>query len=181
LSRNDTTDPAASNTAPGDRCSPSGAPADCTEWARTEALEDDENRIEIVIPGRVDAVGPAVDRIMSRVRETECIEGHEFEVEVALLEALANAVEHGCGGDEAKQVTVLAACCPECGLLVVIRDPGSGFEPENLPNPVEGENLYRTHGRGVWLINRLMDEVHYDKRGTELRMHKRSKKAKGRK
>ncbi len=149
---------------------------DCDEWVETGDPAQAAAKIEITIPGTVEAVGPAVEHIMKKVKEIGCIEGHEFEVEVALLEAAANAVEHGCGGDSAKQVSMWAACCPECGLLVVIQDPGDGFEPSQLPNPVDGENLLKTHGRGVWLINRLMDEVRYEKRGTEVRMHKRPNK-----
>jgi anti-sigma regulatory factor (Ser/Thr protein kinase) len=41
---------------------------------------------------------------------------------------------------------------------------------------VEGDNLLRTHGRGAWLINRLMDDVRYDKQGTEIRMRKKANK-----
>ena len=136
-----------------------------------------EPMLEMIIPGDVEAVAPAVNRIMKQVQEVGCIEGHEFEVEVALLEALANAVEHGCQGDIEKTVSVRVVCHSEHGLLVIVRDPGKGFEPERLPSPVEGENLFRTHGRGVWLINSLMDAVKYDRGGTEVRMHKKRTKS----
>ncbi len=52
----------------------------------------------------------------------------------------------------------------------MIRDPGPGFDPSAIPNPVVGQNLFSTHGRGVFLINQLVDEVHYEKGGTEIHM-----------
>jgi serine/threonine-protein kinase RsbW len=54
--------------------------------------------------------------------------------------------------------------------LLVIRDPGKGFDPASLPSPIVGQNLFSTHGRGVFLINQLVDEVHYEKGGTEIHM-----------
>jgi serine/threonine-protein kinase RsbW len=56
--------------------------------------------------------------------------------------------------------------------LIVVRDPGRGFDPAALPSPVEGQNIFSTHGRGIYLINQLMDEVHFEKGGTEIRMKK---------
>lgn len=144
----------------------------CTEKVLSTDLDRFEPVVQMQIPGVVEEVAPAVERIMARIRHFKCAGKSEFEVEVALLEALGNAVEHGCGNDPGKMVEVRVGCCEECGLLVVIRDPGPGFDPSRLPNPVDGENLLRTHGRGVWLINQLMDSVHYANGGTELRMHK---------
>ena len=130
-------------------------------------------RLDLVVPGVVEEIAPLVEHIMKVVRETECAAGAEFEVEVALTEAVANAVRHGCGSDPDKEVQVSVACDPEQGMMVVVRDPGTGFDPATVASPVKAENIFRTHGRGIFLINRLMDEVHYDKNGTEIRMRKK--------
>ena len=53
------------------------------------------------------------------------------------------------------------------------RDPGPGFDPRLIPSPVRGQNLFRHHGRGIYLINQLMDEVSFERGGTEIRMLKR--------
>ena len=128
---------------------------------------------DLTIPGRVDAIGPAVDMVMAAVHELGCAMGKEFEIEVALTEALANAVEHGCEHDPEKKVEVWVGCDRDRGLLIVVRDPGPGFDPSQIPSPVEGEQVYREGGRGVYLINRLMDHVEYERGGTEIRMRKR--------
>ena len=130
-------------------------------------------RTDVTIPGAVGAIAPAVEQIMAAVGSMGCAAGKEFEIELALTEALANAVVHGCAGDPSKTVQVCAACDPVHGLLIVVRDPGPGFDPSQVPSPVIGEKVYREGGRGIYLINQLMDSVHYKQGGTEIWLHKR--------
>jgi anti-sigma regulatory factor (Ser/Thr protein kinase) len=54
-----------------------------------------------------------------------------------------------------------------------VRDPGTGFTPESIPSCTVGENVYSNHGRGIFLINQLMDKVEFRKNGTEIHMVKR--------
>jgi serine/threonine-protein kinase RsbW len=135
--------------------------------------DDLSTRLRITVPGRLDALSPAVDQIMAEAREMECSRGKEFEIETALREALANAIRHGCGHDETKSVEVCVACDESRGMLIVVRDPGPGFDPARIPSPTLGQNVFRHHGRGIYLINELMDEVSFGKGGTEIRMRKR--------
>ena len=97
----------------------------------------------------------------------------EFEVETALREALSNAIRHGCRNDPSKHVQLRIACDPVQGITIVVRDPGPGFDPRLIPSPTAGLNLYRHHGRGLYLIQHLMDEVSFGERGNEIRMRKR--------
>jgi len=127
-------------------------------------------KMQKTMKGSIEAIPPFVDEIMKIVESMGCAAGKEREVEMALLEALANAVQHGCKNDPNKNVEVCAACDEARGLLIVIRDPGEGFDPSSIPSPVVGQNLFSTHGRGVFMINQLVDEVHYEKGGTEIHM-----------
>ncbi len=129
-------------------------------------------RVQKEVPGHVEAIPPVVEQIMEVVRQQGCAEHSEFEIEVSLYEALANAVEHGCGHDPEKMVEVVVACEEHRGMIIVVRDPGPGFDPETVPSPIEGENIYADGGRGIFLINQLMDEVRYEKNGTEIWMIK---------
>ena len=86
-------------------------------------------KLDLQLPGDAESIQPAVDEIMQIVGEQECATGAEFEVEVALLEALANAVEHGCRGDSSKTIEVCVACELDRGMLIIVRDPGTGFDP----------------------------------------------------
>jgi serine/threonine-protein kinase RsbW len=129
--------------------------------------------VRIEVPGRLDAISPAVERVMAEAQAMECSKGKEFEIETALREALANAIRHGCAHDTRKTVEVCVACDESKGMLIVVRDPGPGFDPATIASPTVGQNVFRHHGRGIYLINQLMDEVSFEKGGTEIRMRKR--------
>jgi serine/threonine-protein kinase RsbW len=119
------------------------------------------------------AVDSVVRSVMNVVREMKCVPGNEDDIELALTEALANAVVHGAKSDPSKLIECDVACDEQQGILIVVRDPGEGFDPAKIANPCEGENLYSNHGRGIYLINQLMDEVQFHKNGTEIRMLKK--------
>jgi serine/threonine-protein kinase RsbW len=129
-------------------------------------------RLDLTLPADVKAINPAVEQILSIVAKMGCGTGNEFEIETALREALANAIVHGCKEDRAKTVNVSVGCDESRGMIIVVRDSGTGFDPADLPSPVMGEQLYEDHGRGIFLINRLMDEVRFRARGTEIWMRK---------
>jgi serine/threonine-protein kinase RsbW len=97
-----------------------------------------------------------------------------MQVELALQEALANAIRHGCKGDPARQVQCVVNCDTEGEVVIVVRDPGSGFDAATVPDPLAGENVLKSSGRGIFLINQLMDEVAFKDGGRELRMRKRN-------
>jgi len=109
---------------------------------------------------------------MRLVGDLDYAAGNEFEIEMALREALANAVMHGCKADPDKRIECCVSGDQEHGILLVVRDPGEGFDPSTLPPPTTGQNLYSDHGRGVYLINALMDEVKYERNGSEIHMRK---------
>lgn len=94
-------------------------------------------------------------------------------VELALDEALANAIRHGCRNDPTKQVQCIVTTDGTGEVVIAVRDPGPGFEPAAVPNPLEGENVFKGSGRGVFLINQLMDEVGFADGGREVQMKKR--------
>ena len=131
-------------------------------------------KFQFTIPASVRAITPLVDRIMEMVLQLSCAQGKEFEVELALHEALVNAVVHGSKADPSKEVQVCVACDATRGILIVVRDSGPGFSPEQIPSPIIGQNVFETHGRGIYLINQLMDEVSFEQGGTEIHMRKRS-------
>jgi serine/threonine-protein kinase RsbW len=130
-------------------------------------------RLEVTVPADVRSITPVVEEILALTRQLECGGGHQFEIETALREALANAIVHGCARDPGKSVQVCVGCDEARGMLIVVRDPGPGFDPQSIPSPVRGERLYAEHGRGIYLINQLMDEVEHRRGGTEIWMRKR--------
>jgi serine/threonine-protein kinase RsbW len=127
---------------------------------------------EVILPADVTAISPVVGWVMRLVGELEYATGKEFEIEMALREALANAILHGCKADPAKKIECTVTGDREQGILIVVRDPGNGFDPASLPSPTDDSNLQSDHGRGILLINKLMDEVKHERNGTVIRMRK---------
>jgi serine/threonine-protein kinase RsbW len=130
-------------------------------------------KLKLTLAADKHAVDSVVQRVMGAIRETDCAPDKEHAIELALSEALANAVVHGAKSDPSKIIECDVACDENRSLLIVVRDPGNGFDPSTIPNPVHGENIYSSRGRGIYLINQLMDDVKFLKNGTEIRMIKR--------
>ena len=128
--------------------------------------------LSVCVPGQRESISPVVEGVMEVARETKCAAGKEFEIEMALREALANAVIHGCENDASKVVECSVSCSGSGEVTIVVRDPGPGFDPASIPSPVAGENVYSAHGRGIYLITRLMDEVWFERGGSEIHMRK---------
>ncbi len=129
-------------------------------------------RLDLTIHADAAAISPVVDSVLQVAGDMGCARGHEFEIETAIREALANAIKHGCGGDPSKQVRCCVACEQSRGMLIVVSDPGQGFDPAAVPSPLVAQQLYSEHGRGLYLINQLMDQVWFSDGGTQIHMVK---------
>ncbi len=129
-------------------------------------------KMDVVIPAREDAISPLVESVMAGARETRISNDKELEIETSLREAVANAVKHGCCSDPTKFVRCSVAFEADGSILIVVSDPGNGFDVSSVPDPTTSEHLFDNHGRGIYLINKLMDEVKFEKNGSEIRMRK---------
>ena len=129
--------------------------------------------LKVTLAADRNAVAPVVLGIMEIVRKMKVAVGKEEAIELALTEALANAVIHGAKADPSKIIECDVGCDESRGILIVVRDPGEGFDPAAIPSPMHGENIYAESGRGIYLINQLMDEVKFLKNGAEIHMIKR--------
>jgi serine/threonine-protein kinase RsbW len=132
-----------------------------------------DRRLSAVIAADADAITLFTDQVMLLLQDRELPSGKEFEIEMALREALANAVLHGCQSDPSKRVECTVACEEGGGILIIVRDPGKGFDPLTVPSPLVAENILAEHGRGIFLMNMLMDEVRWERGGTEIHLRKR--------
>jgi len=130
-------------------------------------------RLDILIPGDPAVIRTVTDGVAQLLHDRLGVAGHEFEIELALQEALANAIRHGCQSDPTKLVECRVTYEDTGDVLIVVRDPGPGFDVTLAPNPVEGANVLRANGRGLFLIRQLMDEVGFAAGGREIRMRKR--------
>ena len=126
--------------------------------------------LEVSMPSEIEAISPTVEQLMRLLEAWRCIVGNEFAVELALREALNNAVVHGNAMDPNKLVEVRCRCERGNGLWLTVKDQGKGFDPTAVPNPMAQERLLAEHGRGIHLMKRMMDEVSFERGGTEVHM-----------
>ena len=129
--------------------------------------------IDAWMPSEISAISPLVERLMRLIEGSHCIRGEESAVELALREALNNAVVHGNRLDAHKLVHVRCRCKAGTGISLIISDQGEGFDPSTVSDSVTVENLEAEHGRGIHLMKLAMDEVSFEQRGTEVHMYKR--------
>src|SRR5258708_7962883 len=129
--------------------------------------------IDAWIPSEISAISPLVERLMRLIEGSHCVTGEEHAVQLALREALNNAVVHGNRLDAHKLVHVRCRCKVGQGISLIVSDQGQGFDPRTVPDSVTVENLEADHGRGIHLMKLSMDEVSFQQGGTEVHMCKR--------
>lgn len=127
---------------------------------------------EFSMAADVDAIGPIEDQVIQRVGAVGYDGDECFAIGTAFREALANAIVHGCNSDMTKTVGGTVDCSADGAVRIVVRDPGEGFDPDKVPDPLHQDNLTSDHGRGVYLIRQLMDEVKFSDGGREIQMKK---------
>jgi serine/threonine-protein kinase RsbW len=126
------------------------------------------------LPSQVAAISPFVDQLMKFVLYFRRADGSEIDIDMALREALANAVIHGNGDDSCKSVYVTCRCYMDGEVAITVQDQGRGFDSDAVLDPTLLENLLFTHGRGIYLMKTLMDEVSFEEGGSVVRMRKNS-------
>lgn len=130
---------------------------------------------ELTFPSRIEAVGEAAAAVSEFLNRLKIGEDVAFGVDMAVREAVTNAVLHGNKLDEAKVVELKLRNTPAV-FEVTVHDQGNGFNPNDVPDPTKEENILRTSGRGIFFMRNFMDEVDWSadpKGGTTVRMIKR--------
>lgn len=88
---------------------------------------------------------------------------------IATIEAVNNSIVHGNKEDVNKSV-YLEMQKEGDQIKVYVKDEGEGFDYENIPDPTIPENLENIHGRGIYLMNHLADEVNFYNDGSVVQM-----------
>jgi serine/threonine-protein kinase RsbW len=131
-------------------------------------------KLDEIVPSDVTVIDSAVAKITGLIKQSRCCDDTR-NIDLALREALANAIVHGNRSNPDKAVRICVAVQPDCGILIIVKDTGMGFDPSQLPNPVVGQNLLAEHGRGIFLVNQLMDDVRFTfDGGTSIHMRRNS-------
>jgi len=133
---------------------------------------DYEVRFRKSLPSTKQAINEAVRGALRVAKRCGCPEDQQADLEIALREALANAVIHGNAYHHFKRIYLRCYGAPRTKLLIVVRDEGDGFEPGEVPDPRDKDRVHLDHGRGLFLMRALMDYVEYRKKGREVVLFK---------
>ena len=132
--------------------------------------------LEHSLPSEVAAISPFVDKLMRLIRKCGCADEGESNVEIALREALANAIIHGNHKNPGKHVHVRCRC-ERSEVSIAVKDEGRGFDVDTIADPTAPENQGSIHDRGIYLMKALMDEVRFEEAGVVVYMRKSTGKA----
>ena len=142
----------------------------CVRRASLSGSAEAIERVTVQVPSSVDCIEEAVSVVLRH-----CLAGAvagpqvHFRLQVALFEALANAIIRGNREDSSKHVTVQADLGPEV-ICLYVTDEGDGFDPRAVPDALSPEGLQQDGGRGLFLIHRMVDDVHFNAQGNSICM-----------
>jgi serine/threonine-protein kinase RsbW len=123
----------------------------------------------IVVASTPSAVVDVFNQIQPGLQANGFSEEDIFAIHLSLEEAFTNAVKHGNKMEPSKAIKVDYSIDPD-KVEICMTDEGEGFDPEVIPDPRYGDNLYKPAGRGMLLMRSFMDVLEYSKKGNSLRM-----------
>lgn len=130
---------------------------------------------ELSLPSRIETVATAAAAVAEFIGRCGLSDDAAFGIDMAIREAVTNAILHGNREDENKTVDIVLKSSPDA-VEISVHDQGPGFNPEDVPDPTAKENILKASGRGIFFMRTFMDEVDWLIRpegGTTVRMLKR--------
>jgi serine/threonine-protein kinase RsbW len=132
-------------------------------------------RIEVTLESLLDSVSLA-EEMCTRIAGAAGFDDDDcFKIGMSVREGVINAYNYGSRKQREKKIFLTFELTPE-KLVIYVRDQGTGFKVENVPDPLADENLLKSSGRGIFLMRSFMDEfeVHLPSEGgAEIVMAKR--------
>jgi serine/threonine-protein kinase RsbW len=123
----------------------------------------------INIESKIDNVS-LIEKFIDEFSEENQINSEMYgKIYIATVEAVNNSIVHGNKEDVNKSV-YLEMQKEGDQIKIYVKDEGEGFDYENIPEPTKPENLENIHGRGIYLMNHLADEVNFYNEGTVVEM-----------
>jgi len=122
---------------------------------------------EITFSSKIENIS-LVEKLVDELSENYSLDSLLYgNILVSLVEAVSNAIRHGNKMDESKNVTLRYEVTKNVLTCTVI-DQGVGFDYTTIPDPTSDENIDKPHGRGIFLISRLSDDLKFNANGKQL-------------
>ncbi len=114
----------------------------------------------LIIPSNLNELNQVVDFSKRISQKANLTQEQSDNLAIVLTELVNNAIIHGNKMISSKRVYLTSKIYSD-RLEVYIRDQGSGFEPSKIENPTNPENIWKENGRGIFLVQNLIDEVEF--------------------
>ncbi len=137
-------------------------------------MNENVTKKEFQVISDLSEIQKASSRVLSLVKPLDLNESCLFDIRLCLEEALINAIKYGNRLKKDLKVR-LAVEFNKDEVRITVEDQGKGFDPQQLKNCTAETNLSKNHGRGVYLIHHLMDDVRYNSKGNSILMVKKLK------
>ncbi len=122
------------------------------------------NTISIQVPSIMENIR-MIESFIDNAKEKFSLDDDIYgNIMIAVTEAVNNAIKHGNSGNRSKNV-YLSLSLEDSLIKFVIKDEGTGFNYESLPDPTAPENIEKPGGRGIFLMKHLSDEVEFKDNG----------------
>lgn len=127
--------------------------------------------LERSIPSNPDICAKLMQSLVDALEDFGWAEREVFGIRMAMEETIVNAIRHGnqCSPDKSVELRITVT---DQEFSATVTDQGDGFDPDEIPDPTHDENLERSSGRGLVLIQNYADEVTYNKAGNSVTLKK---------
>ncbi|MCD6375672.1 MAG: ATP-binding protein [Caldisericaceae bacterium] len=136
-----------------------------------------KGKYQVIFPSNIKYL-PEAEHITACIsKELAFDEDARDDLSIAITELFNNALHHGNKEDESKKITITFTVLGE-GLQISVQDEGKGFKPEKIKNPLDKENILKTSGRGLFLVEQLVDKICFNvsQKGSEVIVFKKFNK-----
>lgn len=123
-------------------------------------MKNTTQEINITIPSRLDELHK-IERISTKIgKKMHLSRDQQDNLSIAVTEAVGNAIVHGNKKDP-KKIVKIRIRFKKGEIHVSVTDQGEGFDPDNLSNPLDPDNILKESGRGIFILKTLMEDVRW--------------------
>ena len=112
----------------------------------------------------------SVNELRSAVAEAlaAALKHAQDQLGMTVEEAVVNAIRHGNLCIPTLQVTVRHGMTADGVYMTAVSDQGSGFDPDQVPDPTTPERLTQPTGRGLLYMRSFLDGVEFNEKGNSV-------------